>query len=349
MKKIMTAVLILALAVTMCLPASATSAAKARDITDEVKVATVIEMYQNKLPIVRADAIFMDANDYTNDTKAADWSAPGTGTRQITVVGDTGWTNFNNDQNFWIDADKEGALFMYPCIWSNISGPMTYDFEIKEDGLYEFVVVGCAQIKEENVGNDAKDRGFSISVDGGEKVQVNISDTLGVFRDYSYTYSIEEAKAAEITTANGVNSKFFQLCYYYNIVMDLKKGQHTFEYWHLEYSGAEDLHAVNGSRLNYAGAYVQAALTDAELASYVYPEVTTEEPTTKAVTTKAPVTSKEPGTEAPTANAGTTAEPSVTTAAPTTGKTEEKGCASVTLGGIVVVAAVLGFAWKARR
>ena len=42
MKKIMTAVLILALAVTMCLPASATSAAKARDITDEVKVATVI-------------------------------------------------------------------------------------------------------------------------------------------------------------------------------------------------------------------------------------------------------------------------------------------------------------------
>ena len=333
MKKIMTAVLILALAVTMCLPASATSAAKARDITDEVKVATVIEMYQNKLPIVRADAIFMDANDYTNDTKAADWSAPGTGTRQITVVGDTGWTNFNNDQNFWIDADKEGALFMYPCIWSNISGPMTYDFEIKE----------------ENVGNDAKDRGFSISVDGGEKVQVNISDTLGVFRDYSYTYSIEEAKAAEITTANGVNSKFFQLCYYYNIVMDLKKGQHTFEYWHLEYSGAEDLHAVNGSRLNYAGAYVQAALTDAELASYVYPEVTTEEPTTKAVTTKAPVTSKEPGTEAPTADAGTTAEPSVTTAAPTTGKTEEKGCASVTLGGIVVVAAVLSFAWKARR
>ena len=83
MKKIMTAVLILALAVTMCLPASATSAAKARDITDEVKVATVIEMYQNKLPIVRADAIFMDANDYTNDTKAADWTAPGTGVRVV--------------------------------------------------------------------------------------------------------------------------------------------------------------------------------------------------------------------------------------------------------------------------
>ncbi|MBO4321770.1 MAG: hypothetical protein J5919_02130 [Clostridia bacterium] len=339
MKKTLALIVSLVMLAALCVPSSA--AGKATDITDTVKCATMFEMMDGQLKIVRDDAILMGAMDYTNDTTAADWSAPGTGTRTLSVTNTKGWTNYMNDLDFLIDADDDSTIWAYPCIWSNIYAPMTYDFSVEEAGTYEFVVVGCAQIKADVVDNDAKDRGFCISVDGGDKYQVNISDTKGVFRDYTYTYDYPDAKADEIKTTNGVNTQNYFMAYYYNIVMDLTAGKHQFEYWGLEYSGDLDLSQEKGPRLNYAGTYVQKYLSEAEIELYTYPEVTTEEVTTKPETTKAATTAAVT-TAAPTEPAvdETTAapEPETTTAAPA-----KKGCKSSFGAGILLVA-VMGTA-----
>ncbi|MCQ2428291.1 MAG: hypothetical protein MJ137_07850 [Clostridia bacterium] len=341
MKKFFVMLLALSMLLAICIPA--TAAEKAIDITDSIKVATYIEMMDKKLKIVRDDAYLMGAMDYTNDTSSADWKAPGTGVRTLSVVDTKGWTNYYNDLDFLIDAADDSTIFAYPCIWSNITGPMTYEFAVDADGIYEFVVLGCAQIKDSDVDNDAKDRGFCVSVDGGQKYQVNISDTKGVFRNYTYDLTYETAMSDEIKTTNGTNTSNFIMGYYYGIEIELKAGKHQFEYWGLEYSGAEDHSQKTSSRLNYAGAYVQKALTDAELETYVYPEVTTEEVTTKEITTKALTTAApEPTAEPTTAPADvTTATPAGdTTAAPAPAK---KGCGSV-IGAGVALFAVLGTA-----
>ncbi len=339
MKKTLVLVISVILMIALCVPLYA--AGKAIDITDTVKCATMFEMMDGKLKIIRDDAILIPATDYTNAISGDD--LPGTGTRTLTVTNTVGWTNYFNDQDFLLDAADDSTIWQYPCIWSKILGPMTYDFTVEEAGTYEFVVVGCAQIKEEAVDNDAKDRGFCVSVDGGDKYQVNISDTKGVFRSYTYDYTYDGVKADEIKTANGVNTTNYFMGYYYNIVIDLTAGKHQFEYWGLEYSGDQDLSQSTGPRLNYAGTYVQKYLSEAEIELYTYPEYTTEEVTTKPETTKA-ATTAEVTTAAPT-------EPTVddTTAAPapvsTTGapKTEESGCKS-SVGACVLLVALAGTA-----
>jgi len=339
MKKLLIALLTLSMLITVCAVSSSADNA-AIDITDSIKVATYWEMMDGQLKIVRDDAYLMGAMDYTNDTAAADWKAPGTGTRTLTVTGTKGWTNYFNDLDFLIDVDDEMAIFAYPCIWQNITGPMTYEFTVEADGLYEFVVVGTAQIKEADVDNDAKDRGFCVSVDGGQKYQVNISDTKAVFKNYTYDVTLETAKADEIKTTNGVNTSNYYMGYFYGIEIELKAGKHQFEYWGLEFSGAEDHSQKTSSRLNYAGTYVQKAMTDAELETYVYPEVTTEEPTTKPETTKKPETTAAPVvTEAPTeAPVETTATPAAdTTAAPAPAK---KGCGSAIGAGVALISVI---------
>ena len=206
---------------------------------------------------------------------------------------------------------------------------MEYSFTVEEAGIYEIVFVGCAQIKDDAVDNDAKDRGFAFSIDNGEIQQVNISDTSGVFREYSYAYSKADIEAGTIVTTNGVNNKYFLPTYYYGIQLNLTAGSHTLQYYHLFYSGETVFESGNSSRLNFMGAYVQKWLTSDQLANYVYPELTTEEVTTEA---PKPETTKAPETDAPTEAPEVTEAPETNapaTNAPETDAPKSGGCGSM--------------------
>ncbi len=183
---------------------------------------------------------------------------------------------------------------------------MKYSVTIPETGEYEIIVVGAAQIKAENVDKDAQDRGFCISFDGGEKNQVNVSDTLATFRDYTYDYTVSSAKGASVLkTSKGQNSQVYQMSYIYNLKFQLGKGTHTLEFWHLEYSGNETL-GGNSTRMNLAGFYVQK----------VPVVVTTAAATTKAAATTA-AAAKAATTSAKTADASVIIASVMVTAAAT--------------------------------
>ncbi len=368
MKKLFAILMSAVLCTSMCVTASA--AEKAIDITDQVSVSTALEMYSNKLPIVRMDAIHLPAQEFENDYADPDFAEPGMGDRFVTIS-DVTFEDYFSD--YYVNYFSEGeASFWYPMIWSNITGPMVYTFNIDEAGTYEFVVVGAAQIKPENIGNDAKDRGFCISVDGGQKYQVNISDTQGAFAsDYIYDYTPADVAATNVVNAEtGVTtSHVYQVAYWYNITMELDKGEHVFEYWGLEYSGETDLSTSTGPRLNYAGTYIQKALSADELAAYVYPEIVKEEPAAEPepepepvveepVAEEAPAAEEEPAAEeAPAAEEETPAAEEAPAADDTTAETpaadaapaESGGCGSFIGGGAVVIAAILGAAWVSKR
>ena len=137
-----------------------------------------------RLPVVRDDAVFIHPMDYEAST------APGSGIRDIIF---TDWEEVGMEEYFDDYFSFGDGYFTYDAVWANsVSDPydhglMSYTFEVEEDGTYELVFVGTAQIKEENVDNDGKDRGFVFRVDNGELRQVNISDTSGTFREYAYT------------------------------------------------------------------------------------------------------------------------------------------------------------------
>lgn len=352
MKKFLSLIIVCIMALTVCIPTFATSAAPAEDITDSVKFATALEIYSGLLPVVRTDAQFISCSDYINSGDPG-FKAPGSGTRRVTMF-DVPFVNFFNDRFVYDISKKDQYVILdYPSVWQNnyedgSPAKFVYNIDIPKDGIYEFVVVGCAQIKAENVDNDAMDRGFSISVDGENKKQVNISDTQLAFRSYTYDYSVSEIQEKNIITANGVNSYYYQVGYVYNIQYELTKGSHTVEYYHLEYSGSERLDTRNDSRLNFMGIYVQEYLTDVELALYKYPEtseiVETEETTKEKVETKPAVTtSAKEVTAAPTEVAETTKAPAadVTTKAD---ETKKSGCGSFVGGGAVVLVAIFGSA-----
>lgn len=330
MKKIFSVIL---LAIMICsavvVAVSATSATLPIDITDQMKCSTVYEVYSQMLPVVRLDATFVSAADYD---AALVGKAPSGGARTVTF---TDWTfPYFFDDPFNLD---DGVFYYDSTKWANVADPddrakLTYQIEVETAGKYEFVVLGCAQITDANLNLDDKDRGFCYSIDGGQMYQVNISDTRGIFKNYSYTYSSTELLAGEKPTTNGVNSDFFQPAYYYNIFADLTAGKHTFEFTHLVFSG-DAMSAGNTGRLNFMGFYYQKAISEAEWIAYTYPETTaTEAPVTTAApqTTKAPETTKAPATtaapeitEAP--KADTTKAPAVTTAA----GGDEGGCGSM--------------------
>ena len=349
MKKFLAAVLCILVISSLAFPVFAD---KATDLTPDVKVATVIQMYDGKLPIVRTDAQFVPATRYTNDeNNTENWKAPGNKVRDI-AIDEVDWQPYFYD-DFLYDNEitDRFALFSYDCIWSEIPGSMNYNFTVPRDDLYEFVIVGCGQITDANLDVDAKDRGFSFSVDGGPKSQVNLSDTLAIFRAYTYNYTRTEAIESQIKTTNGENSNVYQMCYVYNIVVPLTKGDHVLNYYHLEYSGESDVSASTSSRLNFAGFYVQRSLSDAELEAYVYPEITTlPEETTPEVTTAeqttAEQTTAEEVVETTPAEVVTTATPTVTTTAPEPAK---KGCGSSIAAGFVAAVAMLGSAVVIRR
>ena len=363
MKKLYALLMSAVLCASMCVSASA--AEKAEDITDKVSVSTAIEMYSNKLPIVRMDAIHLPAQEFENDYADAEFKEPGMGDRFVTVS-DVTWEDYFGD--YYINYLEEGtASFWYPMIWSNITGPMIYTFNVDEAGTYEFVVVGAAQIKPENIGNDAKDRGFCISVDGGQKYQVNISDTQGAFSsDYIYDYTPADVASTNVVNAEtgATTSHVYQVAYWYNITMELDKGEHVLEYWGLEYSGETDHSTSTGSRLNYAGTYIQKALSADELAAYVYPEIVKEEPAPAPEPEPEPEVKEEapaaeepaaaetpaaeeaaPAEEAPAEDAPAAETPAADAAAPA----ESGGCGSFIGGGAIVITAILGAAWVSKR
>ena len=288
MKKLLAVLMVTTLIVSM-MTFTSSAADRPVDITADVKCITAYDMYAQKLPIVRADAVFIPAPEY-DQSKVA--KAPGAGMRTITF---TDWEAAGMEFYFDDYFNLGDGYFMYDAVWANSNeteydhGLLQYTFEVEEAGTYELVVVGCAQIKAENLDIDEKDRGFAFSFDGGEIKQVNISDTLGIFRDYSYNYDKAELDATKEVTTNGENSKHYQMAYYYGIPVELTAGTHTFEYYHLFYSGEFNFESGNGPRLNYAGAYVQKFLSDAELENYQYPVIETQEVTTAPVT-EAPVT-----------------------------------------------------------
>ena len=342
MKKLTALLVAIVLLVNMMaiMASAAETDAQAIDITADIKWVTAYDMYAGKLPVVRADAIFIHSGDYDVGLVA---SAPGSETRMVTF---TDW-EAKGMQNYFDDYFNLGdGWFGYDAVWANSNtevydhGRLSYTFTVEETGEYELVIVGCGQIKNENVDNNEKDRGFAFQIDGGEIRQVNISDTLGTFREYKYSYSKEELDSTLIYTANGTNSYYYQPVYYYGIQMYLTAGTHTLDYYHLFSSGDFTFTSGNGPRLNYMGAYVQKYLTGVAWENYVYPETTaapetTEEP--KPETTKAPET--EP--EQTTAEATAAPEAPEQTKAPETPnqteapKADEKGC-----GGMVGFAAI---------
>lgn len=362
MKKLTAILMSAVLCASMCVSVSAA----AEDITDKVSVSTALEMYTNKLPIVRMDAIHLPAQEFENDVASADYKEPGMGDRFVTIS-DVTFEDYFKD--YYINYFEEGtASFWYPMIWSNMTTPMIYTFNIDEPGTYEFVVVGAAQIKPENIGNDAKDRGFCISVDGGQKYQVNISDTQGAFAsDYIYDYTPADVASTNVVNAEtgAVTSHVYQVAYWYNITMELDKGEHVFEYWGLEYSGETDLSTSTGPRLNYAGTYIQKALSADELAAYVYPEIVKEEPAPAPEPEPEPVVEEKPAEEAPAEEpaaeeapaADAPADEAPTEEAPAAdapaddaaAPAESGGCGSFIGGGAVVIMALLGAAWVSKR
>lgn len=355
MKKIISLVLVCIMAAAVCVPAFATEAASpVEDITADVKFTTALEVYTQFLPVVRTDAQFISWDSYTNGNVEG-FKAPGSGTRTITMF-DFPFVNFFNDR-FVVDVSKsEQYVFLsYSSGWANVSdncphGELVYNVDIPADGIYEFVVVGCAQIKDAAVDDDSGDRGFTISVDGGTRRQVNISDTQLSFRDYSYDYSVNDIPTTNITTTNGVNSKYYQVGYVQNITFELTKGTHTIEFTHLYNSGATEM-SGNGSRLNFMGIYVQEFLTDVELAAYTYPATEPIVETTAPETTKPETTKAADTTAAPTVDDNTTAandnkgnEPETTAAPATSG-----GCGSIVGCGAVVLVTILGSALVASK
>ena len=341
MKKLLAIIMITTLIVSMFTFTSA-AADRPADITADIKWVTAYDMYAQKLPVVRADAVFIPAPEY-DQSKVA--KAPGAGMRTITF---TDWETAGMEIYFDDYFNLGDGYFMYDAVWANSNeteydhGLLQYTFEVEEAGTYELVVVGCGQIKAEALDNDEKDRGFAFSFDGGEIRQVNISDTQGIFRDYSYNYDKAELDATKQITTNGENSKYYQMTYYYGIPVELTAGTHTFEYYHLFYSGEFNFETGNGPRLNYAGAYVQKFLSDAELENYQYPvietQVVTEAPVTEAPVTEAPAT-EAPATEAPATEAPVTEAPATeapTTQAPTTEAPKaEGGCGGFVALGVV--------------
>lgn len=360
MKKLMVFVTLFALLLAATvLPASAavvdaSTLEKPEDITADVKWVTLYDLYAQKLPVVRADAQLILANDYDMALvgKAASGQAR---TIQITDWAEKGFTSFFD--NYFDLAD--GDFCFDSATWANkVDGDtwddrarLTYTFSVDEAGTYELVFIGCAEIKAENVDNDAKDRGFAFSVDDGKIRQVNISDTRGIFRGYNYTYSGADLESKMETTTNGVNSGFYEPTYYYGITVDLTAGSHTLEFYHLFYSGDTQM-TGNGARLNFMGFYVEKYLSDIEFDSYVYPETTLPD-TTPAPQPDTTTTEKKDTTPAPTQDETTTPAPTpadtttpapkdTTTAAPTT---EKSGCGSVmslaALAAIIPAAVVL--------
>lgn len=350
MKKILALILSVAMLAVICVPfAVSADDKKAIDITDTVSFATAVEMYEGKLPIVRDDAIFLDPYDeldYTNTVGSNHAN------RTIYVSSTAGWTNYSNDEIFLAVCEDDMTSFVYPVVWAGVTTPLQFEFTVTEEDDYEIVVVGCAQIKEADVNNDKKDRGFCVSIDDNQELyQVNAADTKAMFRDYAYNYSVEKALAG-IKTDNGTNSQDMQFGYWYNIVFHLTKGKHVFKYYNLQYSGNEDLAFSTSSRFNYAGAFVQKSLSESELKAYEYPVITTEEETT-AEETPAEVTTAEITTVETTAaqvieTTAAATQPVVTTAEEK--KPEAKsGCGSVVGGAVAVFVTVLGTAWIVRK
>lgn len=282
MKKTIAFVLLLALvSAFVAIPASAIpEGCTAVDITDQVKFASVVQTYKDRLPIVRADAELIAGNSHRTDS--ANYVAPGGGTRNITVT-DFDQTNcmdmlqFDPFYNIDLAIDKDplpGVWSYGGCVWANVpvdgdknpigKALLVYDFEVAEAGTYEFVFVGAAQIKPGDMNNDAKDRGFTYSIDGGSKYQVNVSDSPLVFNfdKYNYDYTTEQA----LTTKD-----FYQMGYVYGITAELTAGKHTLEFMHLEYSGDTVTDGSNNSRINLAGIFVQKYLDELALAAYEYP------------------------------------------------------------------------------
>ena len=344
MKKLVGFLLILSLLVGMMTFAAFAEDELPRDITDEIKWITAYDMYMEKLPIVRDDSVFIYPTDYDAAT------VPGSGIREITF---TDWEEADMEEYFDDYFSLGDGYFVYDAVWAKSvdvpydHGLMTYTFEVAEAGTYELVFVGAAQIKEEDVNNDAKDRGFAFSVDGGERRQINISDTSGTFREYAYEYGGADLEDTKIQTANGVNSYYYQMTYYYGIQVELTAGEHTLEFYHLFYSGETLFESGNGTRLNFAGAYVQKWLSEDELKDYTYPSDETAEETTAEITeapteTEAPT---DPVTEAPTeTEAPTSVETTVeSVTVPCSESVESSGCGSV-LGlsaAVVALAAAL--------
>lgn len=345
MKKLTAILISLVLLVNMMAIMASAEEAKPIDITNDIKWVTAYEMYENKLPVVRADAVFVPATEYDLGLVA---KAPGSGTRTVTF---TDWAE-KGMENYFDDYFNLGdGYFFYDSVWANSGsdpydhGRLSYTFEVAESGTYEIVIVGAGQIKADAVDNDEKDRGFVIQVDGGELQQVNISDTAGAFRDYSYSYGKADLEAGLITTTNGVNSQHYQVTYYYGMQVYLSAGTHTLDYYHLYYSGDYVFESGNGPRLNYMGAYVQKYLTGIEWESYQYPETTAPETTVAPE----PETTKAPETEAPEATTDSTdiiedpVTEAPTTEAPAPEQTdapaaEEKGCgAMVSLGTVLAL------------
>jgi hypothetical protein len=346
MKKI-TAILIAIFMLANMMAVVASANALPTDITSQIQWVTAYEMYEKKLPIVRADAVFMNAMDYTAAT------APGSGIRMCTI---TDWAERGLEEYFDDYFHDGDGFFFYDAVWANSvadpydHGLMEYSFSVEEAGIYEIVFVGCAQIKAENVDLNEKDRGFAFSIDNGEIQQVNISDTLGIFREYKYEVDKATYEANILPTTNGVNHQLFLPTYYYGIQLNLTAGSHTLQFYHLFSSGEYAFESGNGPRLNYMGAYVQKWLTSDQLANYKYPETTVEPETTPAPeTTKAPETeapATEPATEAPVA----TEAPAATQAPETQAPEKTGGCGSMmSVGALLAIIPVAALVIKKKR
>ena len=142
MKRIFAFLMILSLFVGVMAFTASAEETLPRDITDDIKWITAYDMYMQRLPVVRDDAVFIHPMDYEAST------APGSGVRDIVF---TDWEEVGMEDYFDDYFSFGDGFFSYDAVWAKSvdvpydHGLMTYTFEVEEAGTYELVFVGAAQ------------------------------------------------------------------------------------------------------------------------------------------------------------------------------------------------------------
>ena len=102
MKKFTSLLVAIVLMLNMMVIMASADATKPTDITNDIKWVTAYDMYANKLPVVRADAIHIWADEYDIGLVQA---TPGFGIREITFTdwATSGMETYFNDEYFGAD------------------------------------------------------------------------------------------------------------------------------------------------------------------------------------------------------------------------------------------------------
>ncbi len=230
------------------------------EVTD-FKYVSAYNMYRDKLPIVRYDAIEVHADQYDRTLSVPN---PGRETAAVKIEG-SDFEDYFGD--YW---NLGGGVFLYDSAvnpenkYFDVTSTHTrivYTFTVPEDGKYEFVFVANARTD-----NVSIYRGFAYTIDDSDFYQIRCEKTGSVFNQSpKYEYSVSDLEAG------GTNC--YQPTYYYNLTAELSAGTHTLSYYPLlGFNGITGL-PIDECGMDLHGFYVQKYLTEQELAVYEYPDI----------------------------------------------------------------------------